>query len=105
MISNLVVDTIFWERNHRITQWNDTLLNPALPEMYAHAIQKNGSPLRNCFSFRGGTLQLICQPDLYERIVYNGHKGVHGLKYQYVAVANMYGQVGNFTIEVINLFG
>ena len=69
MISNLVVDTIFWERNHRITQWNDTLLNPALPEMYARAIQKNGSPLHNCFSFRDETLQLICQPDLYERIV------------------------------------
>ena len=78
--------------------------------MYARAIQKNGSPLHNCFSFRDGTLQLICQPDLYERIVYNGHKRVHGLKYQYVAVpngmiANMYGEVGNFTIEVINLFG
>ena len=52
----------------------------------------------------------ICRSDLYQKIVYNGHKRVHGLKYQYVAppngmIANMYGLVGNFIIEVINLFG
>ena len=28
MISSLVVDTIYQEHNHRITQWNDTLLSP-----------------------------------------------------------------------------
>lgn len=38
MISNLVIDTIYQEHNHSITQWNDTLLNPPLLENYAHAI-------------------------------------------------------------------
>ena len=28
MISSLVVDTIYQEHNHRITQWNDIFLNP-----------------------------------------------------------------------------
>ena len=28
MISNLVMDTIYQEYNHRLTQWNNTLLNP-----------------------------------------------------------------------------
>ena len=28
MISSLVVDTVYQEHNHRIPQWNDTLLNP-----------------------------------------------------------------------------
>ena len=28
MISSLAVDTIYQDHNHRITQWNDTLLNP-----------------------------------------------------------------------------
>ena len=51
MISSLVVDTIYQEHNHRITQWNDTLLNLALLETYARAIQQNGSPLHNCFGF------------------------------------------------------
>ena len=110
MISSLVVDTIYQEHNHRITQWNDTLLNPALLETYARAIQQNVSPLHNCFGFIEGTVRPICRPDKKQRIVYNGHKRVNGLKYQSVAlpngmIANKYGPVGNFIIEVINLFG
>lgn len=76
MISSLVVDTVYQEHNHRIPQWNDTLLNPALLEMYARAIQQNGSPLHNCFGFIDGTVRPICRPDQKQRIVYNGHKRV-----------------------------
>ena len=101
MISSLVVDTIDQEHNHRITQWNDTLLNPALLETYARAIQQIGSPLHNCFGFIDGTVRSLCRPDQNQRIVYNGHKRVHGLKYQSVAlpngmIANMYGPIGKF---------
>ena len=110
MISSLVVDTIYQENNHRITRWNDTLLNPALLQTYARAIQQNGSPLHSCFGFINGTVRPICRPDQNQRIVYNGHKRAHGLKYQSLALpngmlANMYGPVGNFIIEVIHLFG
>ena len=101
MISSLVVDTIDQEHNHRITQWNDTLLNPALLETYARAIQQIGSPLHNCFGFIDGTVRPVCRPDQNQRIVYNGHKRVHGLKYQSVAlpngmIVNMYGPIGKF---------
>ena len=37
-ISNLVIDTFYQEHNHRITQWNNTLLNPPLLKNYARAI-------------------------------------------------------------------
>ena len=99
MIYSLVVDTIYQEHNHRITQWNDTPLNPALLETYTCAIQQNGSSLHNCFGFIDGTVRPICRPDQNQRILYNGHKWVHGLKYQSVAlpngmIANMYGPVG-----------
>ena len=99
MISSLVVDTIYQEHNHRITQWNDTILNLALLETYARAIQQNGSPLHNCFGFIDGTVRPICRPDQNQRIVYNGHKRVHGLTYHSVAlpngmIANMFGPVG-----------
>ncbi|CAH3180049.1 unnamed protein product, partial [Porites lobata] len=98
MISSLVVDTIYREHNHRITQWNDILLNLALLETYARAIQQNGSPLHNCFGFIDGTVRPICRPDQNQRIVYNGHKRMHGLKYHSVAlpngmIANMFGPV------------
>ena len=51
MISNLVVDTIYQEHNHRLSHWNNTLLNPTLLESYASAIDSKGSPLPNCFGF------------------------------------------------------
>ena len=74
MISSLVVDTIYQEHNHRITQWNDTLLNPALIETYDRDIRKNSGPLHNCFGFIDGTVRPICRPDQNQRIVYKGHK-------------------------------
>ena len=36
MISNLVMDTMYEEHHHRLTQWNNTLLNPPLLESYVH---------------------------------------------------------------------
>ena len=74
MISNLVMDTIYQEHHQRITQWNNTLLTPALLEMYARAIRQKGSPLPNCFGFIDGTVRPICRPEENQRIVYNGHK-------------------------------
>ena len=109
MISNLVMDTIYQEHNHRLTQWNNTLLNPALLETYACAIRRKGSPSPNCFGFVDGTVRPICRPEENQRILYNGHKRVHGLKYQSVAlpngiIANVYGPVGNYYNLITNLF-
>jgi len=100
MTFNLVMDTIYQEHNHRLTQWNNMFLNPPLLESYADAIDSKGSPLCNCFGFIDGTVRPICWPDQNQRVVYNWHKQVHGLKYQSVVlpngmIANMYGPVGN----------
>lgn len=45
-----------------------------------------------------GTLRPICKPRLHQRDCYNGHKRVHGLKFQAVSlpnglIANLYGPV------------
>ena len=100
MISNLVTDTIYDLHHHRLTEWNDILMNPPLLQMYADAIWQKGSALPNCFGFIDGTVRPICRPQDNQRIVYNGHKCVHALKYQSVAlpcgmIGNMYGPVGN----------
>lgn len=47
-----------------------------------------GAPLGNCFGFVDGTVRPISRPDENQRIVYNGHKRVHALKFQSVAVPN-----------------
>ena len=56
-------------------------MEPGIPflESYAQAVERQGSPLKNCFGFIDGTVRGICRPDTNQRVVYNGHKRVHGL--------------------------
>ena len=102
MITNTVIDYIYDTHGHRITEWNDMLLDPVMLEEYANVINIEGSPLENCFGFIDGTVRPICRPGIHQRVVYNGHKRVHALKFQSVAlpsgiIANMYGPVGKLT--------
>ena len=106
MITNEVMDNIFNNHSHRISQWNDDILNPQLLQEYADVIHAKGAPLENCFGFIDGTVRPIARPDQQQRIVYNGHKRVHSLKFQSVAlpnelIGNMYGPVGMLVIYII----
>lgn len=101
MITNHVMNYIFDTHCHRITEWNNTLLSPDLLEVYANAVHGKGAPLQNCFGFIDGTVRPICRPRENQRVVYNGHKKVHALKFQSVVVpngmiANLYGPVGEY---------
>ena len=98
-----VMDFIYVTHCHCITQWNPAVLNPGFLEQYAAAIASKGAALDNCFGFVDGTVRPISKPGEQQRIVYNGHKRVHALKFQSVAVpngliANMYGPVGMFLL-------
>ena len=64
-----------------------------------------GAPLQNCFGFVDRTVRPICRPRKKQKIVYNGHKKVHALKFQSVVVpngmiANLYGPVGEYCINL-----
>ena len=66
---------------------------------YADVIHAKGAPLNNCFGFIDVTVRPIPRPGQHQRIVYNGHKRVHSLKFQSVAlpnglIGNTYGPVG-----------
>lgn len=93
MITNLVLDYIYDEHSHKVMQWNHVLLSPANLENYANAVYAKGAPLANCFGFIDGTVRPISRPGENQRVVYNGHKRVHALKYQSVALPN--GLIGN----------
>ncbi|CAH3032617.1 unnamed protein product, partial [Porites lobata] len=98
MISSHVMDTVYTLHHHRLTAWNQTLLSPSLLQAYADAIRRKGGALPNYFGFIDGTVRPICRPQENQGIVYNGHKRVHALKYQSVAlpcgmISNMYGPV------------
>lgn len=99
MITNTVLDWIYDNHSHRLISWNNQpYLSPANLQLYVQAISRQGSPLRNCFGFVDGTIRAISRPGENQRVVYNGLKCVHSLKFQSVAipnglVANLYGPV------------
>ena len=102
MIYNTVINYTFNDHGHLISHWNRTLLSPENLQRYADSI----AALENCFGFVGGTVRPICRPKQNQRVVYNGHKRVHSLKFQSVVVpsgmiANLYGPVGMYEMYLI----
>ena len=55
---------------------------------YAEGIHLQGAPLTNCFGFIDGTVRSIARPKHNQRVMYNGHKRVHGIKFQSVVTPN-----------------
>lgn len=99
MITNKVIDVIYDLHHHRITDWNPMLLNPRKLDSYAQTIHDKGAALDNCFGFIDGTVRPICRPGENQRMVYNGHKRVHAIKFQSMTlpnemIAQLYGPVG-----------
>ena len=77
------------------------ILSPENLQVYAEAIHEKGVQLENCFGFIDGTVRPICRPGQHQRVAYNGHKRVHSMKFQSVALPNgitahMFGPVGKF---------
>ena len=99
MISNTVLNWIYENHSHRLTSWNNQpFLSPSNLQLYAQAISRKGSPLKNCFGFVDGTVRQISRPGDNQHLVYNVHKRVPALKFQAVVipsglVANLYGPV------------
>lgn len=99
MISNTVMNYIYDIHGHKLCQWNHDLLNPRDFNTYTDAISNKGAALQNCFGFIDGTIRPICRPSQQQRIMFNGHKRVHSLKFQSVTlpnglIANLFGPVG-----------
>ena len=99
MITNILIDYISEIHSRRITHWNREILDADHLEMYAAAITSRDSPLHNCFGFIDGTVRPIARPGENQRILYNGQKWVHAIKFQSVVlpnglIGNMYGPLG-----------
>ena len=78
--------------------------SPALLQTYAGAVYTKGAALNNCFGFIDGTVRPIARPGENQRVVYNGHKRAHALKFQSLAlpngmIGNMFGPAGEFTFH------
>ena len=77
-MTSMIYDT--W--HHLLTTFEQTWLDPLNFEMFADAIHDKGAALSNCWGFIDGTVRPICRPGKRQRLVYNGHKKVHAIKFQ-----------------------
>ena len=98
MIINLVVDYLFTRYSYLLHNLNQAWLSSQNLQMYADASHNKGAALDNCWGFIDGTVRPICRPKENQRMVYNGHKRVHALKFQSIVtpnglIANLFGPV------------
>lgn len=88
LIFNEVLDIIYADHRHRLEDWHQPLLNQQKLQDYATAIYQRGAPLTNCFGFVDGTFRPLSRPSKDQRLLYNGHKRLHGIKFQSVVTPN-----------------
>ena len=101
MITNQVLDYIYQAHSHRTLQWNHQQLSQANRERFAKVVRRKGAPISNCFAFVEGTVRPICRPGtVNQRLLYNGHKRVHGIKFQSVVTPD--GMIANMSWFLIS---
>ena len=98
MISNHLLNFMYEHWNHLLSTFQQNWLTVQNLQKFCDDIHQRGAPLSNCFGFVDGTVRPICRPSTNQRIVYNGHKRIHSLKFQSVVtpnglVANLFGPV------------
>ena len=85
VICNTVMRKLYEQWSFLLTSFDRELLSPANLQKYADAIHAKGAPLTNCWGFIDGTVRAISRPSRNQRVLYNGHKRVHAIKFQSVA--------------------
>jgi len=89
LIFNEVLDMVYSNHVHRLGDWDrNPFLQPHELHRYAEVIHDRGAPLQNCFGFIDGTIRPIARPKIHQRLMYNGHKRVHCIKFQSVVTPN-----------------
>ena len=106
LILSEIIKFIVSTHGHLLRDIDQPWLRPAQLELFARAISQKGAALDNCWGFVDGTVRPVCRPGEHQRVMYNGHKRVHGLKFQSVVapnglIANLFGPVGEYSVFVV----
>lgn len=98
MVVSEMMDFIFARYGHLLSSFNQPWLSPANLVNFSELIHRKGAALDNCWGFIDGTVRPVCRPGVNQRVLYNGHKRVHAIKFQSVVapnglIANLFGPV------------
>lgn len=87
-----------FERWKHVLRYDHHRLRPQTLRRFADKLVEAGCSLDNCWGFLDGTLRKVARPDWNQRILYNGWKRYHALKYHCLLtpdglIAHVYGPV------------
>lgn len=88
MISCNILNHVYNNFSRLLSGFQHAWMSPASLEEYARIIHDKGAALDFCWGFIDGTVRPVSRPGRNQRILYNGHKRVHALKFQSVVIPN-----------------
>ena len=102
LLSNHVINFVYGRWGNLVKTMNQQWLAPVNLQPFIDTIHASESPLDNCWVFIDGIVRPICRPRKDQRILHNGHKKVHAIKFQSVVarnglIANLYGPAETIT--------
>ena len=98
MVVGEAMDLLHVQFGRLLSRLNQPWLSQAQLAQFSEAIYRKGAALDNCWGFIDGTVRPVCRPGENERVLYNGHKRVHAIKFQSVVapnglISNLFGPV------------
>jgi len=98
MVVGEAMDLLHVQFGRLLSRLNQPWLSQAQLAQFSEAIYRKGAALDNCWGFIDGTVRPVCRPGENQRVLYNGHKRVHAIKFQSVVapnglIANLFGPV------------
>ena len=98
MVVNEMMDFLYTRYGHLLSSFHQPWLSSANLTSFCDSVSRKGAALDNCWGFIDGTVRPVCRPGLNQRVLYNGHKRVHAIKFQSVVapnglIANLFGPV------------
>ena len=103
MITILVITELYDRYGHLLQTMDQPWLSRPNLVLFANAVHAKGAALDNCCSFVDGTVRPICPPKRNQRVVYNGQKRVHAMKFQSVVAPNEL--IANFYVYICSVEG
>ena len=88
IICNQMRNLIYENWNHLLSNLNQPWLSPQCLQGFCNTIRQKGAALSNCWGFVDGTVRPISRLNESQKILYNGHKIINGIKFQSVVAPN-----------------
>ena len=88
MVVNKMMDFLYTRFGQLLSSFDQPWLSSANLTSFCDYVYRKGAALDNCWGFIDGTVRPVCRAGLNQRVLYNGYKRVHAIKFQRVVAPN-----------------